>query len=44
MEKVKATFQTLDFLEKAVKAEEYDSVKVRGDSKINPYELVNSKR
>ena len=40
MEKVKATFQTLDFLEKAVKAEEVSTTKVRGDTQINPYELA----
>jgi len=40
MEKVKATFQTLDFLEKAVKAEEASATKVRGDAQINPYELA----
>lgn len=40
MEKVKATFQTLDFLEKAVKAEEVSTTKVRGDVQINPYELA----
>jgi hypothetical protein len=41
MEKVKGVMQTLDFLEKSVKAEELDTSKVRGDAKINPYELVN---
>lgn len=40
MEKVKATFQTLDFLEKAVKAEEVSTTKVRGDAQTNPYELA----
>ena len=40
MEKVKATFQTLDFLENAVKAEEVSTTKVRGDAQINPYELA----
>lgn len=39
MEKVKGTFQTIDFLEKAVKAEELETVKVRGNNEINPYEL-----
>lgn len=39
MEKVKGTYQTLDFLEKAVKAEEIDNTKVRGNVQINPYEL-----
>lgn len=38
-EKVKGTVQTIDFLEKAVKAEELDSSKVRGDAKVNPFEL-----
>lgn len=38
-EKVKATVQTIDFLEKAVKAEELESVKVRGNTQLNPYEL-----
>lgn len=39
MEKVKAVFQTVDFLEKAVKSEELETVKVRGNTEINPYEL-----
>lgn len=39
MEKVKAVFQTVDFLEKAVKSEELEIVKVRGNNEINPYEL-----
>ena len=39
MEKVKGTFQTIDFLEKAVKSEELETVKVRGNNEINPYEL-----
>lgn len=39
MEKVKAVFQTVDFLEKAVKSEEMDNTKVRGNAQINPYEL-----
>lgn len=39
-EKVKGTIQTIDFLEKAVKAEELESTKVKGNSQINPYELV----
>ena len=38
-EKVKGTVQTIDFLEKAVKAEEMDNTKVRGNTQINPYEL-----
>ena len=37
--KVKGTVQTIDFLEKAVKAEEMDNTKVRGNTQINPYEL-----
>lgn len=40
MEKVKGTMQTIDYLEKAVKAEELETTKVRGDAKVNPYELV----
>lgn len=39
MEKVKAVFQTVDFLEKAVKAEELENTKVRGNVQINAYEL-----
>lgn len=39
MEKVKAVFQTVDFLEKAVKAEELENTKVRGNAQINAYEL-----
>lgn len=39
MEKVKGTYQTLDFLEKAVKSEELDNTKVRGNVQINAYEL-----
>lgn len=39
-EKVKGTMQTIDFLEKAVKAEELETTKVRGDAKLNAYELV----
>lgn len=39
MEKVKGTYQTLDYLEKAVKSEEIDTTKVRGNAQINPYEL-----
>nr|DAD56680.1 MAG TPA: hypothetical protein [Caudoviricetes sp.] len=38
-EKVKGTVQTIDFLEKAVKAEELENSKVRGNVQINPYEL-----
>lgn len=38
-EKVKGTIQTIDFLEKAVKAEELESTKVRGDAKVSQYEL-----
>lgn len=40
MEKVKAVFQTVDFLEKAVKAEELDNTKIRGNAQLNPYELA----
>ena len=40
MEKVKAVFQTVDFLEKAVKAEELDNTRVRGNAQLNPYELA----
>lgn len=39
--KVKDTYITLDFLEKAVKAGEMDTTKVKGDAKINPFELPN---
>ena len=39
IEKVKGTIQTVDFLEKAVKSEELDNTKVRGNVQINPYEL-----
>ena len=39
-EKVKGSYITLDFLEKAVKTEELTTSKVKGDSKINPYELA----
>jgi len=39
MEKVKGTYQTLDFLEKAVKTEELNNSKIRGGSEINSYEL-----
>ena len=39
MEQVKGTYQTLDFLEKAVKAEELDNTKVRGNVQVNAYEL-----
>ena len=40
MEKVKAVFQTVDFLEKAVKAEELDNTKIRGNAQLNPYEIA----
>ena len=40
MEKVKAVFQTVAFLEKAVKAEELDNTRVRGNAQLNPYELA----
>lgn len=39
-EKVKGAYITLDFLEKAVKTEELSTSKVKGDSKVNPYELT----
>ena len=39
-EKAKGTYVTIDYLEKAVKAEQLDTMKVRGDNKINPYELA----
>lgn len=42
--KVKDTFITLDYLEKAVKAGEMDTTKVKGDAKINPFELPSSVR
>ena len=37
MDKVKATFQKRDFLEKAVKGEEVSNTKVRGDAQLNHY-------
>ena len=40
MEKVKAVFQTVDFLEKAVKAVQLDNTRVRGNAQLNPYELA----
>lgn len=40
MEKVKATFQTLDFLEKAVKAEEVVLLKYVEMLQVNLYELA----
>lgn len=39
-EKAKGTYMTIDYLEKAVKAEQLENIKVRGDSKINMYELA----
>lgn len=39
--KVKDAYLTMDFLEKAVKAGEMDVTKVKGDAKINPFELPN---
>lgn len=39
IKEVKGTYQTIDFLEKAVKADELETMKVRGNTKINPYEL-----
>lgn len=38
-EKAKGTYITLDFLEKAVKSGELEQSKVRGDVKVNRYEL-----
>ena len=38
--KVKDAYITLDYLEKAIKAGEINNSKVRGDAKVNPYELV----
>lgn len=38
--KVKDAYVTLNYLEKAIKAGELDNSKVRGDAKVNPYELV----
>lgn len=37
--KVKDTYVTLDFLEKAVKAEEMNNSKIKGDAKLNMFEL-----
>lgn len=37
--KVKDTFVTLDYLEKAVKAGELETSRVKGDAKVNPFEL-----
>ena len=42
--KVKDTYVTLDFLEKAVKAGEMDTTRVKGDAKINPFELPTGVR
>lgn len=42
--KVKDTYVTLDYLEKAVKAGEMESSRVKGDAKINPFELPNNNR
>lgn len=39
--KVKDAYLTMDFLEKAVKAGDMDVTKVKGDAKINPFELPN---
>ena len=39
-EKVKGAYVTLDFLEKAVKTEELSTSKIKGDAKVNPYELT----
>lgn len=40
--KVKDAYITVDYLEKAVKAGELDTTKVKGDAKINPFELPSS--
>lgn len=37
--KVKDAYLTMDFLEKAVKSGELDLTKVKGDAKVNPFEL-----
>lgn len=37
--KVKDTFVTLDYLEKAVKSGELETSRVKGDAKVNPFEL-----
>lgn len=37
--KVKDTCLTLDYLEKAVKSGEVDTKKIKGDAKVNPFEL-----
>ena len=42
--KVKDTYVTLDFLEKAVKAGEMDTTRVKGDAKKNPFELPTGVR
>lgn len=39
-EKAKGTYVTIDYLEKAVKSEQMDNMRVRGDNKVNPYELA----
>lgn len=38
--KVKDAFVTVDFLENAIKKEELSTSKIKGDAKVNPYELV----
>mgnify|MGYP003618317809 FL=1 len=42
--KVKDTYVTIDFLEKAVKAGEINTTKVKGDAQINPFELPQNVR
>lgn len=37
--KVKDTYVTLDYLEKAVKAGELDTTRIKGDAKVNPFEI-----
>lgn len=38
--KVKDAYITLDYLEKAVKSGEINKDRIKGDAKVNPYELV----
>lgn len=42
--KVKDAYVTIDFLEKAVKAGEINTTKVKGDAQINPFELPQNVR
>nr|DAE43752.1 MAG TPA: hypothetical protein [Caudoviricetes sp.] len=39
-EKVKGTIQTIDFLENAVKTEELNNTKIRGNAQVNAYEIA----